>query len=102
MISNIIYCFYKRRLFQAVMGMNYTEFTLPEKKQRGCALLTEAETQNRKKARCQGWVRHTLGRMKRFRSLTEVLHNSLKRFINRLMRVADGIWNLYIRCLPKF
>ena len=102
MISNIIRCFHNRRLFQAVTGMDYTEFTPPEKKPRGCTLLTEAETRNREKARRQGWVGYTLSGVKCFRSFTEVLRNSLKRFINCLMRVADGIWNLYIRWLPKY
>jgi hypothetical protein len=71
-------------------------FSLPEKKPKGRALSDEAKTRNREKARRRVLVEHAIGGVKRFRAVADVLRNSLKRFADRLMLVACGLWNLHV------
>jgi DDE superfamily endonuclease/Helix-turn-helix of DDE superfamily endonuclease len=71
-------------------------FSLPEKKPKGRALSEEAKTRTREKARRRVLVEHALGGVKRFRSVTDVLRNSLRVFADRLMLIACGLWNLHV------
>lgn len=71
-------------------------FSLPEKKPKGCALSDDAKARNREKSRRRVLVEHAIGGVKRFRAVADVLRNSLRRFADRLMLVACGLWNLHV------
>jgi hypothetical protein len=71
-------------------------FSLPEKKPQGRALSDDAKTRNREQARRRVLVEHAIGGVKRFRAVADVLRNSLRRFADRLMLIACGLWNLHV------
>jgi len=71
-------------------------FSLPDKKPKGRPLPDDAKARNREKARRRVLVEHAIGGVKRFRAVTDVLRNSLKRFADTLMLVACGLWNFHV------
>lgn len=71
-------------------------FSIPEKKPKGRPLTDEAKARNREKARRRVLVEHALGGVKRFRAVVDALRNRLKKFADRLMLVACGLWNLHV------
>jgi hypothetical protein len=71
-------------------------FSLPEKKPKGRALPDDAKARNREKARRRVLVEHALGGVKRFRAVTDVFRNNLKKYADRIMLVACGLWNLHV------
>lgn len=75
----------------------HADTSIPHKKPRGGELTPEQRDENRSISSHRVLSEHTIGGVKRLKSLTDTYRNTTKNFDDRLINIGCGIWNYHLK-----
>jgi len=73
------------------------DIKIPHKKPRGRELTKKQKEENRKLSSRRVLAEHTIGGIKRLRSLSTTYRNKKEKFDDMIMNIGCGIWNYHLK-----